>query len=710
MTSDPDRTSRHGLDPLFRPTSIAVIGASANAARIGGRPVASLLRAGFAGPIYPINPGQPTVAGLPAFASLDDVPGPVDQAVVALAAVHAEAAVESCLRKGVKAIVMFTAGLGEVGGHGQALQARIAARCRAAGTRLLGPNSLGLFCPADRVFSTFSAAFDTRWPIPGPIAIASQSGAIGSYCFAGLDDRGLGVSRFVATGNEADVDIAACIDWLADDDATQVIAAYLEGCPDGRRLRTALRKATLGGKKVVVLKVGVSDSGAAAVASHTGALAGSDAAFAAVLAETGAYRAQSVREFVQVAMACARLPLPAGRRVGIVTVSGGAGVMLADAAAACGMTVPPLPAGAQSAIGALVPFASAANPVDSTAQVANDPTLLPRVLDIMLAADGFDTLIGFLAHMGRDEALMRALRPSLLALRRRFPRRPFLLVMRSLPQVRSELEPEGILVVDEPTDAIRIAAALARLGEPLDATPPPAPPRAAPLPAGPIDEAAAKRALARFGVPFLPERAAATEDEALSAARELSWPVALKVLADGIAHKSDLGGVRLGLRDEAELRAAWRGMMQTVAERAPHVSPKGALVAPMLTGGVETVIGGYQDPVFGPMAMFGLGGLFVEVFRDVVFRPAPVTRAGARAMIDAIRGRAVLAGLRGQPPADLDALAAAIVAVANFLAAHETTVSSVELNPFTVLPRGGFALDALIVPREGRPTWNPGST
>lgn len=687
-----------GLDALFRPASIAVIGASGDPTKIGGRPVDFLKRAGFRGRILPVNPRGAEIQGLPAFASLDAVPGPVDQAVIAVPAAMVPEAIEACLRKGVRAAICFSAGFGEVDAAGRAAQEAIVARCRQGGMRLLGPNALGLINPGDGVLVTFSASLGPHWPQPGRIALASQSGAVATYCFTLLADRGAGISHLVCTGNEADVDVSAAIAWLAEDPATEVILAYLEGCRDGARLRAALRHAAARGKRVVAMKVGVSELGAAATASHTGTLAGSDAGYRAAFEEAGVWRAASLSEAADVAAGCASGALPKGRRLGVVTISGGAGAFLADAAAAEGMEMPALPEEAQAAIKALLPFAGPRNPVDCTAQVANEPSLLPRMLEVMLDAGRFDVVIGFLAFMGERADTMAQRLPTFEAMRDRHPGTRFILCMRATKEVRAELLAKGFPTVAEPAEAVRMAAAMAWLGE---QGPPPDPPLPAPtrLPEGALDEAACRRILGAAGIPFVPERVATSAAEAAEAAAALGFPVALKVLSPDLAHKSDVGGVRLGLRDAAEVAAAFDAMMAAVRAAAPTARLGGALVSPMVRDGVETVIGAVRDPTFGPLVMVGLGGVFVEIFKDVAFRIAPVDHATARAMIGSLKGRALLEGARGRRPVDQAALAEAIVALSRFAAAHAATLESAEVNPFIALPQGGLGVDAVILRR-----------
>jgi acyl-CoA synthetase (NDP forming) len=688
----------HPLDALFRPSSVAIIGASSDANRIGGRPVAFSKRA-FQGRIIPVNPKGGELQGLPAYASIADAPGPIDQAIIAVPAKAALQAADECIAKGVKVAVMFSSGFAETGDEGRALQVELTRRCRARGMKLLGPNSLGMFNVHAGLYSTFSSYFNPLWPRTGPVSIVSQSGAVGTYFLSLAAERGLGFSHFVATGNEADVDVAECVEWLAEDPETGVIMIYLEGCRDGARLRAALSRAAQNRKPVIAMKVGVSEQGVAAIASHTGSLAGSDAVFDAVFAESNVHRARSLDELVDVAYACSGGVYPKSPRLGAVTLSGGVGIQMADAAAELGLELPRMPDAAQQKILAMIPFAGPANPVDTTAQVVNEWTMFTTILGIVADEGAVDSVVSFLAHMGTMPGLMDRLKPAFLEVRQRFPDRVFVLCARMPREMADEFTALGFLVFEDPNRAVAAVAALTRLQAGFAAFRAPAQAAQAgtkPLPSGPINEAEAKRILAEAGVPFAPERAATTREAAVAAAREICFPVVLKVLSADIAHKSEAGGVVLGLQDADAVASGYDAMMARVAAREPKARLEGALVARMIAGGVETVIGVKRDPVFGPVVMFGLGGVYVEVLKDVTLRLAPVDRAGALDMIRGIKGFALLAGARGKPAADLDALADAIVALSRFGAAHPE-VASAEINPFIALPDGGVAVDALIL-------------
>jgi len=691
----------HPLDPLFRPRSVAIIGASSDPTRIGGRPV-RFTKYGFKGPIVPINPNQREIQGLTAYASIKDAPGEIDQAIIAVPAKAAMQAADDCIAKGVKAAVMFSSGFAETGAEGRAMQTELARRCAAGGMKLVGPNSLGMLNTRIGLYSTFSSYFDPLWPRIGPVGIVSQSGAFGTYFLAVAAERGLGFSHCVATGNEADVDVAECVDWLADDPDTGVIMIYLEGCRDGARLRAALARAAANRKPVVAMKVGVSEQGVAAVASHTGSLVGSDAVFDAVFHEYNVHRARSIDELVDVAYACSGGVFPKTPRVGVVTISGGVGIQMADAAAELDLPLPRMPDAAQQKILAMVPFAGPANPVDATAQVINDWSMFTAILNIVADEGNVDSVISFLAHTGTSPGVMEKLKPALQQVRERFPGRVFMLCARLPREMADEFFEIGFLTFEDPTRAIAAVAALSRLAKGF------AKPReaqvnvnaAAPLPVGPINEEDAKRLLGAAGISFAPEQTARTRDEAVAAANAVGFPIVLKVLSPEIAHKSEAGGVVLGLRNADEVGNAYEAMMARVRAHAPQAHIEGALVARMIEGGVETVIGTKRDPMFGPVAMFGLGGVYVEVLKDVTLRLAPLDRATALDMIRGIKGFPLLAGARGRSPADLDALADALVAMSRFAAAHPE-VASAEINPFIALPQGGVAVDALILTGGG---------
>ena len=696
------RTSR-SLEQLLRPRSVAIIGASDEPSRIGGRPLAYLKAAGFKGRIHPVNPKRQTVQGLPAYPAITDVPEPVDLAIVAVTAEQTVAVVRDCAARGVGAAVIFSAGFAETGAAGARLQDDIAAIARESGMRVLGPNCLGLFNTEIGFYPTFSTTLDRGFPKPGGLSIVSQSGAFGSHLFFVAMGRNLGLRYWIATGNEADVDLAECLQAVAEDPGTRVIMAYTEGIKDGPRFIAALEAARTRHKPVIFMKVGRSDLGAAAVSTHTASLAGADAIYDAVLRQHGAYRARTAEEMIDIAYTAVHGVYPASDRLGLVTISGGVGALMADEAAERGLAVPPLPEDAQRRLKALVPFAAPRNPIDLTAQPFNDIKLLASNLEITIREGGYDAIVAFFTSVAGSPALAEPLRRAIADLRRLRPECLFVLSAVIPEALKAGYEADGVPVFEDPSRAVAAVAALVAFGRwfqkpaQTSASPPPAKRSLAPV----RNEHEAKRLLAAWGVPIPGERLVHSADEAAKAFREAGKPVVLKIASPDILHKTEVGGVLLGLANEAAVRDGFALLMRRAAEKAPAARIDGVIVAPQLTGGIETILGIKRDPIFGPVVVFGLGGVLVDVLGDVALRRAPIDRGEALAMIGEIKGRAILDGVRGRRAGDIEVLADALVKLSQFAAAHADEIESIDVNPFLVLPggQGGYALDALIVTR-----------
>ncbi|HEY9281098.1 MAG TPA: acetate--CoA ligase family protein [Eoetvoesiella sp.] len=690
------------LDALLHAQTIAVVGASSDPRKIGGRPIAYMLANGFAGKVFPINPTQTTIQGLPAYPSLAAIGHPVDQVIVAVAGSKVKEVVLDAIAQSARCIIIFSSGFGEIDEAGKQAQEDIAQLCAQAGVLLLGPNCIGVFNARRAMYSTFMTALEHGILPAGNVAIVTQSGAIGSYLYGLAGDRGVRFSHFLATGNEAGMDVADAIAWLANDPDTRVIMVYLEGCRDGRRLRQALLAARANRKVIVALKVGASEQGAAAAASHTGSLAGSDAIYDAVLSECNAWRVSTLEEMADMAYACSISALPKGNRLGVITPSGGVGVIAADTASGCGLTLPELPMPLQQQIKEIVPFSSATNPVDTTAQTLGDRTLFNRIMRVLFSYEGFDSILSFNANLGQSDAEFDKIKDELFALRRANPELLVAVCTRAIPSVVKQLEENGIIYFSDPARATNTIGALAQLAAGFAAGQPQAVSRKQPaltLPTGPITEYIARDLLAQHGIPFVPQAIAQTGEEAVQASARLGFPLAMKVLSPDILHKSDVGGVRLNLADAESVMDAWTAIMASVAQNCPGAAIEGVLLSPMVAGGVEMVLGVTRDPVFGPVVMFGLGGVFVEVFKDVTFRPAPLSSHDAMHMIRQVRALPLLEGARGSDPVDLECVAQALVALSEFAVACGDELESVEINPFIGLKSGGYAVDALIVKR-----------
>ncbi|MGC8476234.1 MAG: acetate--CoA ligase family protein [Acetobacteraceae bacterium] len=689
-----------GLTPLLAPRSIAILGASNDATRIGGRPIAYMKAAGkFTGPIWPVNPNRTEVQGLPAYPSVAALPETPDVAIIAVPAALAEQAVEDLGARGTKAAVMFTAGFAEVDAAGEAAQARMVASARKHGMRLLGPNCLGVFDGRTGYYATFSSSFDSGWPVPGRIGIASQSGAYGTHLYTLARNRGIGASLCIMTGNEADVTVGECIGWLAENPEVDVIAAYIEGIREAPGLIAAFEAARAAKKPIVMMKVGRSALGSAAAKSHTASIAGDDAVTEAVMTEFGVHRARTSEEMLDIAQTATRRIYPARNTLGMITLSGGAGVLVSDVAEQQGLAMPPMPDEAQARLKALVSFCAPRNPVDATAQVGNDLALLEPFYESVLRDGGYASVLGFFTMVASSRRW-----PSMLEVlnrvRARYPDRLHVMSAIAPPEVTRAMEADGWVCHEDPSRAVVAIAAMGRFGAAFVA-PPPAPAPSVPpvsLPATTPSEAAAKQILAAAGIACAPEAAAADAVAAVAAAERFGFPVVMKILSPDILHKSEIGGVLLDVADAAAVRAGFATLLERARAHAPTARIEGVLVAKQLKGGVECILGIHRDPVFGPIAMFGLGGVFVEVLKDVVFRRCPFGADVAEAMIRSIRGFPLLDGARGRARADVKALAAMLARLSAFAAAAGPRLASIDLNPVFAMPdgQGAFAADAVV--------------
>ena len=686
------------LDALVRPRSVAVIGASDEAARIGGRPIAYMKSQGFAGALWPVNPKRPTVQGLPAFASVADLPAAPDVAIIAVPAAHAIQTLDDLGAKGCRAVICFTAGFAEMDEAGAAEQEKLTAVARRHGIRLLGPNCLGVFNASIHYYGTFSASFEKGWPIPGRIGIASQSGAYGTHIYAAALDRGIGAQVCITTGNEAEVTLGDVLGWMAEAPEVEVICAYAEGIRESPRFLEALRIARANRKPIVMMKVGRSQLGGAAAQSHTASIAGDDAVTQAVLDEFGVVRARTTEEMLDIAYAATKRIYPARNTLGVMTVSGGAGVLISDAAEAAGVAMPPMPEAAQAKLRALIPFCAPRNPVDCTAQVSNDKALIRTFTDSVAADGGYTSILTFWSQVAAGTSTGPVLQGHMREVRAAFPDRLWVMSMLAPKKIR-EYEADGWLCFEDPSRAVNAIAAMGRFGEAFaraEPSPPPLP--KVTLPETTPSEAAAKALLAAAGVPAVPERTATSAEAAVVAAEAIGFPVVLKILSPDILHKSEIGGVLLDVADAAAVRAGFATLLDRAALHAPQARIEGVLVAKQIRGAVEMALGILRDPVFGPVAMVGLGGIFIEVLKDFRLARCPLDVAEAERMIRSLRGFPLLDGARGRPKADVVALARALSALSAFAAAAGPRLASVDVNPMLVLPvgEGCFAADAVV--------------
>lgn len=681
------------LETLLYPKAIAVIGASRNPDKVGHAVVANLVNSRFQGPIIPVNPEAKEILGLKCYKSLDDYTGAIDLSIIMVGTRYVKDALQNSINAGARSVIVITAGFREVSSDGAKAEQELVEICRANGVRMVGPNCLGLLNTDHHMNATFAPSV----PPPGKISVISQSGAL---CVAILDwaaHQKLGLGKVISFGNKADLNEVDFIQTLAEDKATKVIAGYLESIKEGDKfLRIAEQAAAV--KPVVILKVGITQAGAKAASSHTGSLAGADIAYGAAFKRAGVIRAENFEALFDYATAFAMQPLPNGERVAIITNAGGPGIMAADAAEGLGLKMySPAPASDAKLRTFLPPSAAFGNPVDVIGDA--DPDRYTKAFEVMQEDEKTDAIVVVVTPQNMTRPLELA--EKLAAAHR--GQKPVLAAFMGGTEVaaaRGKLMEVGIPNYPSPDRAItalramcdyaawkrrparvvtrfpvnrrrvdRILSVQMRSGE------------------AQIGEVEAKEILRAYDFNVLGGQLARSGDEAVDIAERLSYPVVLKISSPDIIHKSDFGGVRINLANAEQVRDAFDLMMLRIQKRAPEAHLRGAYVEKMGQRGREVILGMTRDPQFGPMLMFGLGGIFVEVMKDVTFHLAPITAEEAMQMLKGTRSYALLQGARGQAPVDLEAIAGALQRISQ-LATDYPEIVELDINPFIVGPVG----------------------
>jgi acetyltransferase len=680
---------------LFNPRGVAVVGASANPGKIGYRIVENMVKSGYTGQIYPINPKGGEILGWPVLRSLAEVKGDVDVAVLSIPADHVSSAVADCAAKGVGHLVVVTSGFSEIGNIAE--EKEMVAIAHAHGMRVLGPNIFGIYSASSRLDATFGPG----GILPGHIAIITQSGALGIAMIGKTAAESLGLSALISVGNKSDIDEADLLTYLAEDPETRVVLLYIEGVKNGERLVRTLRHVTKR-KHVVVIKSGRSARGAMAAASHTGSLAGADDVFDDIMRQCGVLRAESVQEAFNWARFLATAPLPPGEDAVIVTNGGGIGVLATDACEKHGVRLYDNQVVLASAFAEVMPeFGSSKNPVDLTGQATGED--YARALDAVFARVDMHAAVALYCETALFDTSQFA--TLLRSVYRQYERtKPIVFALFGGARMETlirELRSEGIPVFGDVYEAISVLGALyrsaRRLAEEDDDEPP----------AHDIDLERIRQVLGRAGAEgrrFLLAHEAAEValaiglrmprailsrdlDEAVCAAETIGYPVVMKIVSKDIVHKSDAGGVALDLEDRDEVVDAYQAVMRSCLRYKPDAVIEGVEVVEMVRPGVETIVGARQDPSFGPVAMFGLGGIYVEVMKDVSFRAAPISARVAREMIGSIRSYPLLLGVRGERRKDI-AAAADVVMRLGQLIAECREITDIEVNPLMVYDYG----------------------
>ena len=622
------------MKKLFQPRGIALIGASPDPAKLPGRPVAYLQRYGYEGGIYPVNPKHREIGGLPCFAAVAEITGPVNVALILLPGHAVPAALDQCGACGISYAIIIASGFAEAGNHD--LQSELVAIAKRCGIRVIGPNCVGLIRPKDAVTATFSTVVGRTMPQSGGLALVTQSGALGNGFLQSFVDFGIGLSCWISTGNEIDLGALDFVDYLLDDENSQAIAMFVEGFKDGSRLVEIGEKARNRGKPLIVLRGGTSDEGRVASASHTGKLAGSEAVWASVSRQAGLIEVHSPQDLVET---CLALQIIGARNdtgidgLGVLTISGGLGVLVADTCAGAGLKLPTFRQEAQTRLHEILPAqAAVANPVDTAlfadetafAQcatiVSEDPGVSVVMLILTSLAHDYESLVSWLEEFGPQTAA-RGKRILVSYLSTSDP---------LAPEAVRRLLAAGVLVLPEPQRAVRVLGRLNRLNAWFART---RATRTLAISHAGSGGISAGDFLGRAGLPLVRERLCPTKAKAEAAAMEIGFPVALKVAAKDIQHKTDVGGVRLGLRTVSDVARAWDEIAHAVETRAPGNRIVGMMVQEMVEGGVELIVGCRRDPEFGPVIMLGGGGIWAELLDDVTFRALPVDEDDVLAML-----------------------------------------------------------------------------
>lgn len=686
------------LGRLLRPRSVAVVGASADATKLTGRPVAYLRRNGFAGRIFPVNLRVDAIGDLVCYPDVASLPEAPDVGLVLLGAERVNEAVRQLAARGTAAAIVLAGGFGEGGEDGKRRQREL--KEAAGAMRVLGPNTIGLVNLTDDIVLSASGALEMEAFPRGNIALVSQSGGILGSLLSRAAARDIGFSKLVATGNEADIEVAELVEHLLDDEATGVIALYLEGLRNPARFRVAAERAAALGKPIVAFKVGRSESGARSAVSHTGALAGADATYDAFFRQLGVVRAETFSDLLDVPAALATGRRLAGRRVAIVTSTGGAGTLLADAAGMAGFDTPePDEATAERLLALDIRDAELdRNPIDVTLAGLR-PDLFRGAIGALLDSPSYDAVIVVIGSsaLGAPDLVARPLIEALAT-----SDKPLIAyVSPDAPAILRHLNANGAPAFAAPESCAAALSAMLHVSRrrTIPSVQSGAVSELPELPPGALNEAESKALFARFGVPVVTEEAAGTPEEAEAAAQRIGERVVVKILSRAILHKTEVGGVAVGIHLEEV-----RGRCEEMAARIGAAHPgavEGFLVQEMVGGGTEMILGAHRDPQLGVTILLGLGGVTAKLFQDTAIRLPPVDAGEAAAMVAELKASALLAGFRGRPKGDVAALVRAVSAFSDMVMALGDRLVEAEINPLFVLPegQGARAADGLVVLR-----------
>jgi len=705
---------RTDLERFFNPGSIAIIGASQDFMTISGQPLKHLQSHKYQGRLYPVNPRYQEVAGVKCYPALAGLPETPDLVLILVNAARVADMLKQCGEKGVPYVIIFSSGFSEMGGEGVKLQRQLAEIARRYEIGVIGPNCQGMMNVADGVFAGFGSVFFTDYE-PGRVSMVSQSGGFGfSVMNLSSKDGGLPFRQMVTTGNEIGVSTLDFMEYFIRDPHTKIVAGYLEGAKDAWRLPEIGQKALAAGKPILMWKVGNTEQGQKAAASHTANLGGAMALYKAAFRQNGIIQVEDIQDVVDYGRAFRNGRLPKGNRLAIITISGGAGILMTDECIGRGMRLADLAPETVARLREFVPsFGSINNPVDVTAAIFNDLTLINRTLQTIVDDPGVDCIAMINASLQGEIA--NKIAAEIVAVSGKTAK-PIYIAWSArdvmAPQAYAALEAARIPHYKSPVRCGRAMAAVSwyagakrrrdrQRGEKALTLSSAGARKALDGRTADVSEYQAKRILSEYGIAVTQEELATTREQALAVAKRIGYPVAIKVQSPDISHKTEARAVRLNIGSDRELALAFEEVLSNARAYRKDASIEGVLIQEMVTDGLEAILGVTNDPLFGPAVMFGLGGIFAEVLKDVSFRLAPVTPSVAREMIEEIAGYPVLAGARGRPRADVDALVDAIVRLSALAVDLKDRVAELDINPLFVFAegRGVKAADALIKPK-----------
>jgi len=683
------------LNGLLRPKSVAVVGASATPGKIGYTVLDNLLTGGYKGPIYPINPSGGEILGLKVYATMAEVPGPVDAAIITVPAKFVSGVIDDCGKKGVKGLIVITSGFSEVGRRD--MEEEIVSKAHSYGMRILGPNIVGTLSNSDKL----NASFAPFLPLAGKSTLVSQSGALLIAIDASSFTRRVGFDKLISIGNMSDVDFADLITWLNDDENTACITLYIEGFKNGRTFIDASRKAK---KPIIALKAGVSAHGAAAAASHTGSLAGAAKVYGAAFQQAGVIQATDLNNLFDRSLALSLLPPMKGDNLLIITNGGGVGVLATDSAERYGVPLKFAPADVQEQLKKHMPeFGSAKNPVDLTGMAGRewytdsvryafshpwvdglavlycetamtDPSDIAQGIKQAVVESGVTdkpVTVSFVGGERSEKAMQWLIENGIPAYGAPDIAINAIAALREYARMQASLsETVETCAGNEREAALKVIAKARAEGR------------------GSLTEIEAKEVFAAYGLPVTTTKLARSEDEAVALAKEIGFPVVMKIVSPDILHKSDAGGVKVNIKDENGVREAFRIIMENARKYKADADIHGIAIQEMAPWGTEVILGSVNDATFGPTIMFGLGGIFVEVLKDVTFRVTPVSNSQAMRMLGEIRGAPILAGVRGEAPRDRQAMADTICRYSTMILDLVDEISESDANPVLVYEEG----------------------